>query len=159
VAHTLERLFGSVGDSMTLQRAHYSGENPSRWTRYALFDAWAIHLAHAMHFARPRAAQPTDIVAADYFDGDRWAEIIEQTDAGDWPAMLDEVKVKQWIENELLHLRYDRIHSASESGNWPLAPVTAHLARDLQAFVDNVAAELVADDFAVRAQNALDSLH
>jgi hypothetical protein len=154
----VERLFGSLHDCMALQRAHYTGENPSPWTRQALFDCWAIQLRHAMHFILGTGAQPTDIIAADYFAAGFWRELLEGSEAEDWPAMLDKATLDDWIDAEIMHLRYERIHAPSETRNWPQVLVTSHVGRDLEAFVDNVAPELVSDDFAVRAQNALDSL-
>jgi len=158
VAHTVERLFGSLHDCMALQRAHSSGENPSQRTREALRDSWAIQLRNTMHFVRGASAQPSDILAADYFPGERWRELLAEADAPDWPAMLDEITLAKWIDTEVLHLRYERIHATSDAKNWPLALVTVHIGRDLESFVDNVSCELVADDFTVRAQNAIDIL-
>ncbi len=158
VAHIFERLFGSLSESMAVQRAHYSGESPSPWTRQALFDSWAIHLRHAMHFLRPLYPQPGDIVAEDYFPDGRWREILAASVGGDWGPMLAVSELTEWLETEILHLRYERIHAAVDSKRWPLASMTIHLRDDLQAFVDNVSHELIADDFAVRTQNALDSL-
>jgi len=154
----VERLFGNLHDCMALQRAHYSGETPSRWTREALLDSWAMQLRNAMHFVKGSNAQPTDIVAADFFSGERWRELRAGNETSGRPEMPDQGKLEQWIETQILHLRYELIHAAQDAKNWPLTAVTVQLGRDLQAFLDNVPREHVADDFAVRVQNALDSV-
>lgn len=154
----VERLFGNLYDCMALQRAHYSGGSPSRWTREALLDSWAIQLRNAMHFVKGANAQPTDIVASDFFSGERWRELREGAETPDRPPMPDRGKLEEWIDTQILHLRYELIHAAPDAKNWPLTAVTVQLGRDLQAFLDNVSRELVADDFAVRVQNALDSV-
>lgn len=164
VAWEIERLFGNLHDYMGIQRAHYAGENPSPWTREALLDSWTIHLRNTMHFVRGSSPKPSDVLAADYFSGDRWWTLLAEAQSG-WSSAawgqseeLDESTLARRIDDQVVRLTYDRIHAASDVKNWQIGAITIHLGRDLQLFVDNVPAGVVVEDFAVRAQNALDTL-
>jgi hypothetical protein len=163
VVYEIERLFGMTRDFRDAQRAHYAGENPSPWTRDALLTAWTIHLRNTMHFVRGSSPQPHDILAAHYFPGDAWWELLGQAGSG-WtseawrrPDDVNEERLDERIDKEILHLTYERIHCVAHGKRWHVGAVS-HLAHDLDVFLENVPSELVTDDFAPRTQTALDSL-
>jgi hypothetical protein len=56
---------------------------------------------------------------------------------------------------EIVHLTYDRIAITAQQKQWPVGNISRHLGRDLLVFVENVAAERVASDFAQRSHVAL----
>jgi hypothetical protein len=132
------------------------------WQVNALLESFTIHARNLVRFfydgrtggypeskSRRGANQYRNAYADDFFDDATWRRSRPKPK----PEALQKIDAR--VAQEIVHLTYNRITIATQARQWDYRIIWQDLARCMQAFLDVVPRDRVADDFVAQVEALL----